>query len=243
MRNAEVIEAMGMLSNLQSLWRQRQDELLVAQEQASNVAGLFNAIIKTLRLAVQSAAIAAGAYLVLAQEISPGMLIAGSILIGRALHPVELAVGAWRGFIDAKGQYTRLEKMLTAFPLDVEKMELPKISGAISARSVAIGPPRAKKPIVANLNFEIPAGAVCMVLGASGAGKSTVVRGLLGLWPAMSGEIRIDGADARSYDRHACLSDIYRKGGLFDGTVAQNIARFGPIDSEAVIQAAKMRVS
>ena len=242
LRNAEVIEAMGMLSNLQSLWRQRQDELLVAQEQASNVAGLFNAIIKTLRLAVQSAAIAAGAYLVLAQEISPGMLIAGSILIGRALQPVELAVGAWRGFIDAKGQYTRLEKMLTAFPLDVEKMELPKISGAISARSVAIGPPRAKKPIVANLNFEIPAGAVCMVLGASGAGKSTVVRGLLGLWPAMSGEIRIDGAAARSYDRHALGSQVgYLPQGieLFDGTVAQNIARFGPIDSEAVIQAAQ----
>ena len=161
--------------------------MLMAQEQASQAAGSFNAVIKTLRLAIQSAAIAAGAFLVLKQEISPGMLIAGSILIGRALQPVETAVGTWRGFIEAKEQYSRLSEWLFATPSAKPKITLPLISGSISVKQAFVAPPGAKKPTIIGMNLELPAGTTLMILGASGAGKSTLVRAMLGLWPCQSG--------------------------------------------------------
>ena len=187
LRNAEVASSMGMMPALKKLWRNRQDAMLMAQEQASQAAGSFNAVIKTLRLAIQSAAIAAGAFLVLKQEISPGMLIAGSILIGRALQPVETAVGTWRGFLEAKEQYSRLSEWLFATPSAKPKITLPLISGAISVKQAFVAPPGAKKPTIIGMNLELPAGTTLMILGASGAGKSTLVRAMLGLWPTQSG--------------------------------------------------------
>ncbi len=242
LRNSEAVVSMGMLPEIRERWRSRQDLVLERQGIASNKAGFYNSIIKTLRLAVQSAAIAAGAYLVLRQEISPGMLIAGSILIGRALAPVESAVGAWKGFVDAREQYRRLETLLEHNTPEADPMDLPAISGQLTARRAALTPPGSRVPTVAGVSFEMPAGNVCMILGHSGSGKSTLVRGILGLWPTSAGEIRIDGSETFKL----------RKGGmgrqvgylpqdieLLDGSIAQNIARFGPIDSESVIQAAQ----
>jgi len=241
LRNSDAVAAMGMLPVIQAQWRERQDNLLSFQEKASNTAGIFNAITKTLRLAVQSAAIAAGAFLVLRQEISPGMLIAGSILVGRALQPVELAVGAWKGFSEAKNQYQRLTKILEVAPQQREKMELPPIAGHISANNASVVPPGERRITLQNVTLDIPAGTVCMVVGPSGAGKSTFLKALLGLWPTAAGEIRVDGTEPSKFDRAAFgpqLGYLPQDIELLEGTVAQNITRFGDIDSEAVIAAA-----
>jgi ATP-binding cassette subfamily C protein EexD len=241
LRNAEAAAVMGMLPALRESWRLQQDDILTSQEKSSRSAGIFNAVIKTSRLASQSAAIAAGAYLVLQQEISPGMLIAGSILIGRALQPVEQAVGAWSGFVAAKGQYERLNQLMNNADANPSRMAMPEISGAIAAKGAALIPPGERKPIIQGINFSIPAGSVCMVVGASGSGKSTLIRGILGLWATGAGEIRIDGVEAKNYDRDQLgpqVGYLPQDIELFEGSVALNIARFGEVDSNAVIQAA-----
>ena len=241
LRNAEAIQGMGMGTQVESRWRQKQDQLLSLQESGSHTAGLFAAITKTLRLAVQSAAIAAGAFLVLKQEISPGMLIAGSILIGRALQPVEVAVGAWKGFIEAKEQYLRLRKVLDTAPPPREQMSLPAIKGRVTANQATIIPPGSRKPVLQGLTLEIPPGSVCMVVGPSGSGKalcSQCVRPL-----AMSSwRYPIDGAVSSKYDRAELgpqLGYLPQDIELLEGTVSANICRFGVVDSDAVIQAAQ----
>ena len=241
LRNAEVAASMGMMDELQRRWRERQDILLVNQEQASNIAGGFNAVTKTLRLAVQSAAIAAGAYLVLQQEISPGMIIAGSILIGRALQPVELAVGAWKGFVEAREQYRRLTEIMENIPLAKERMQLPPIQGAVKVTNAVIVPPGSKTPSVKQASFVIPAGKTAMFIGASGAGKSSLIRGVLGLWKTAAGEIRLDGAEASGYDRSELgpqIGYLPQDIELLEGSISANIARFDEIDPDAVVQAA-----
>ena len=212
LRNAEAVDAMGMLHAVRGRWRARQEKALDFQERASGTAAIYNALIKTLRIAVQSAAIAAGAYLVLNQEISPGMLIAGSILIGRALAPVELAVGAWKGFVEAREQYDRINQMLKHSNDLPRPMRLPALVGNVSARGATIIPPTGKKPVITNVSFDVPSGSTCMVIGESGAGKSTLIRGLLGHWPVTSGEIRIDGSNLGKLRNNSALkSAICRK--------------------------------
>jgi ABC-type protease/lipase transport system fused ATPase/permease subunit len=169
------------------------------------------------------------------------MLIAGSILVGRALQPVELAVGAWKGFSEAKNQYQRLAKLLETMPRQTEKMELPPITGRVSARNASVIPPGERRITLQNVTLDIPAGTVCMVVGPSGAGKSTFLKALLGLWPTAAGEIRVDGTEPSKFDRAAFgpqLGYLPQDIELLEGTVAKNIARFGDIDSEAVIAAA-----
>lgn len=242
LKNAEVAASMGMLAPMQKKWRLQQDKVVATQTDVSHVAGAFNAIIKTLRLAIQSSAIALGALLVLEQEISPGMLIAGSILVGRALQPIELAVGAWRGFVDAKGQYQRLTQALAGTDWGQDQMALPSLRGAISSKNAAIKPPGSKTPTVTDATFEILSGTTCMVIGPSGAGKSTLVRGILGLWPTSAGAIRIDGAEAAQYDRVEIGSQIGylpQDIELFEGTVSVNIARLGEVNATDVVMAAE----
>ncbi len=242
LRNAEAAASMGMRDALQRQWRDTQDELIRHQELASHHAGLFNAIIKTLRIAVQSAAIAAGAYLVLKQEISPGMLIAGSILMGRALQPVELAVGAWRGFADATKQTMRIDEVLSREAGEKSSIVLPPITGKVEATNATVIPPGARTATLNGVNFSLPAGSVCVVLGTSGAGKSTLVRAILGLWPTTLGELRIDGTESSLFDRKELGTQIGylpQDIELLDGTVAENISRFGELDSDAVITAAR----
>ena len=168
------------------------------------------------------------------------MLIAGSILIGRA-SPVEIAINSWKGFIDAKQQYDRLTAWLELTPQTEDAMELPLLKGEVVFRQAVIAAPGAKRATINGATFTIPAGSTCMVSGPSGAGKSTIVRGLLGLWPAQGGEIRIDGADAFKYDRAQLgpqLGYLPQDIEILQGTVAENIARFQKIDSDLVIQAA-----
>ena len=153
LRNLEAVFAMGMQHELQRKWRLRQDEVLEAQEGASNIAATFSGIIKTLRIAVQSMAIAAGAYLALKQEISPGMIIAGSILIGRALQPVELAVGAWSSFIASREQFQRISELLRTTPKPQKRMQLPPMDGKVVVAGATVVPPGARQPAVRGMTL------------------------------------------------------------------------------------------
>lgn len=242
LKNSEAVAAMGFMPALKERWRSDQDDALALQESASNAAGIFSGVIKTLRMAVQSAAIGAGAYLVLLQEISPGMIIAGSILIGRALQPVEMAVGAWQRFAEAKNQYSRVQDMLETAAVSSVNMSLPDITGAISASEASITPPGASRPTLEGVSFSLPAGSTCMVLGSSGAGKSTLVRGVLGLWPTGGGKLRLDGADAFQYTRQELgpqVGYLPQAIELLEGSISANITRFSEVDADSVVQAAK----
>ena len=241
LRNAEVVAAMGMTAELKRRWREQQDNLVAVQEKFYSTVALATGLTKTFRLAVQSAAIAAGAYLVLIQEISPGMIIAGSILIGRALQPVELAVGAWKNFFDAREQYDRLNMIMQHFPLDVSPMRLPPIRGDVKVNQAVINAPSSSQPIIRMASVHFKEGETALILGPSGAGKSTLIKGLLGLWPTLSGDIRIDGAEAAQFDRTELgpqLGYLPQAIELLQGTVSANIARFGEIEPDMVIQAA-----
>jgi ATP-binding cassette subfamily C protein EexD len=169
------------------------------------------------------------------------MLIAGSILIGRALQPIELAVGSWKGFIDAKGQYQRLQILFEATDWRADRMPLPRLRGGVTANEATIVPPGTQTPALRDSTFNIMPGTTCVVIGPSGAGKSTLIRGVLGLWPTSSGDIRIDGAESSHYSRAELgpqIGYLPQAIELFDGSVSANIARQGELDADHVLMAA-----
>jgi len=243
LRNAEVIESMGMLENIHARWLKGSEKVLFLQGIASSRAGLLTSMSKTLRMLFQSLVLGLGAYLAIQQEISPGLMIAGSILLGRALAPIDLMIGSWKGFVLARAQYSRLNELLTQIPEDKETMELPAPKGKLSVEQVVIVPPGAKTPVIKGISLEIEAGDSVGVVGPSGAGKSTLVRALLGIWPAANGKIRLDGADIFSWNRMELgpyIGYLPQDIELFEGTISENIARFGDVDSTKVVAAAQM---
>ncbi len=243
LRNTEVIESMGMLDNIRNRWQEMNDNTIILQAQASKKAGLMTSISKAFRMIVQSMVLGLGAYLAIQQEITPGLMIAGSILLGRALAPIDLMIGSWKGFVSARGAYQRLNDMLAIVPEDKETMSLPAPKGNIRVESIIVTPPGAKFPVLKSISFAINAGESVAVVGPSAAGKSTLARALLGIWPALSGSVRLDGADVYAWDRTELGNNIGylpQDIELFDGTVSENIARFGEVDSKAVIAAANV---
>lgn len=241
LRNAEVAKVLGMMDELQRQWREKQTTVIEKQGYASTKASTFNAVTKTLRLAVQSAALAAGAYLALVQEISPGMIIAGSILIGRALQPVEMAVGAWKGYVDARDQYKRLAELLTKVPPAPQRMPLPPVVGKLTVTEAAISAPGSLQPLVTEASFQCSPGTATMVVGPSGAGKSTLIRGILGVWPTVMGTVRLDDAEIKHYGETELgpqIGYLPQDIELLQGSVSENIARFGELDADGVVQAA-----
>lgn len=242
LRNAEVIESMGMLDNIRKRWRHHATESLYWQSTASDKASGFTTSSKVFRLLVQSLILGTGALLVLAHEISPGAMIAGSILLGRALAPVDTLIGSWKQFVTARTQYVRLNELLDQLPEDTEKMSLPSPKGNFQVQDAVIGPPRMNTPVVKGVSFAIQSGEVVAIVGPSASGKSTLARGLLGIWPTMAGKVRLDGADVQHYNRHElgpCVGYLPQDIELFAGTVAENVARFGEVDSEKVVAAAQ----
>jgi ATP-binding cassette subfamily C protein EexD len=243
LRNAEVIESMGMLESIHQRWLKGSEKVLYLHAIASSRAGLITAMSKTLRLLFQSLVLGLGAYLAIQQEISPGLMIAGSILLGRALAPIDLMIGSWKGFVLARAQYARLNELLIQIPKDKEKMTLPAPKGQIQAEHAVILPPGTKVPVIKGVSFLINPGESVGIIGPSGAGKSTLVRGLLGIWPAANGNIRLDGADVFTWDRMELgpfMGYLPQDIELFEGTISENIARFGEVDANKVIAAAQM---
>jgi ATP-binding cassette subfamily C protein EexD len=243
LKNAEVIESMGMLGNIRKRWFNGALKVLELQAVASSRAGLLTSLSKIIRLSSQSLILGLGAYLVILHEITPGLMIAGSILLGRALAPIDLMIATWKGFISARSQYQRLNEMLKQNPVDQEKMTLPDPQGRLQVEAAVVVPPGAKLPAIKGISLSIEKGDTVGILGSSGAGKSTFARALLGIWPTTDGTIRLDGADIFTWNRQQLgnfIGYLPQDIELFDGTIGENIARFGAVDPEKVVEAAKM---
>lgn len=243
LRNAEVVASMGMLEPLCARWSARVNRALVLQGTASDRAGSIAAISKTFRQIVQSLVLGLGAYLAIQHEISAGLMIAGSILLGRALAPIDQLIGAWKGFIGARSQYARLQELLEKVAADPVRMSLPSPEGRITVDSLAVAPPNARKAIIRGISFAVSAGETVGIIGPSGSGKSTLARALLGIWPALTGSVRLDGADVSQWPRDQLgqhIGYLPQDIELFEGTISENISRFAELDAEAVVAAARM---
>jgi len=243
LRNAEVIESMGMLETLMAKWAQRQKKVLLLQSQASDSGGTVSSISKTFRTFVQSLVLGLGAYLAVKHELNPGLMIAGSILLGRALAPIDMIIGSWKGFTSARSQYARLNDILDKQLAEPERMSLPAPKGDVRVENVIISAPGSKAPIIRGVSFAAAAGSIVGVIGPSASGKSTLARALLGVWAPQHGVVRLDGADVNAWDKRELgvhVGYLPQDIELFEGTVGDNIARFGNVDSGKVVDAARI---
>lgn len=243
LRNAEVIESMGMLETLMNRWAKRQRNVMMLQSQASDKGGMVSSVSKMFRVWSQSLMLALGAYLVITHQINPGLLMAGSLLLGRALSPIDQMIGSWKGFVAAKVQYDRLNKVMNDLKAEPERMPLPSPEGHIQVENIIVSPPGSKTPVLRSVSFVAPAGSIVGIVGPSAAGKSTLVRALMGIWPPQHGVVRLDGADIATWDKQALgphVGYLPQDIELFEGSISENIARFDKIDSEKVIEAAQM---
>ncbi|MBF8680107.1 type I secretion system permease/ATPase [Pseudomonas fulva] len=243
LRNAEVIESMGMLETLINRWAKRQRNIMLLQSDASDKGGIVSSTSKTFRIWSQSIMLATGGYLVITHQINPGLLMAGSLLLGRALSPIDQMISSWKGFVAAKVQYDRLSKVMDDLKNEPERMPLPAPEGHIQVENLIVAPPGAKAPVIRSISFVAPAGSIVGIVGPSAAGKSTLVRALMGIWPPQHGVVRLDGADIASWDKQALgpyVGYLPQDIELFEGSISENIARFDKIDPEKVVEAAQM---
>lgn len=242
LRNVDAIEAMGMLARLRARWLLRQEEVLALQTRASRRGGLISSASKTFRQAIQTLILGLGAYLAIRHELSPGAVIAGSILLGRALAPLDLMINMWRGFLSAREAYQRLDKLLTGLPPRSTPMPLPAPRGFLSIDKLVVTPAGAAAPVLRGISLPVAPGTLLAVIGPSGAGKTTLVRAMLGLVRPMAGSVRLDGAELDQWDREALgehIGFVPQDVELLDGTISENIARFGAVDAERVVAAAE----
>ncbi|MER8921121.1 type I secretion system permease/ATPase [Mesorhizobium sp. M0802] len=242
-RNAEAMQAMGFGGRIAERWSAVNAEYLNAHAAASDVAGTLGTISKILRLMLQSAMLTIGAYLVIKQEATGGIMIASSIMMGRALAPIELAIAHWKGFISARQSWARLKQLLSALPEGATGVTLPAPVSALAVENVSVAPPGERTPVVWDASFSLARGAGLGVIGPSASGKSSLVRTLAGVWLPARGAVRLDGATldqwpADELGKH--IGYLPQDVQLFDGTIAQNIARFDPdASSDMVLAAAK----
>ena len=241
LRNAEVLQAMGMTERLLGRWRKQQDEALALQASTSHASVTFSAASKFVRQAVQVMMMSIGAYLVLTQAASAGVMIATTVLLGRALQPVEQIVGSWRVLNEARSAYRRLRELCGHFK-DEPRMSLPRPVGHVRVNGLSFRPPGMEKLALSGVSLSLAAGEALAIIGPSAAGKSTLARLLTGIWQPTIGSIRLDGTDLSTWSRRELgpwIGYVPQDVELFDGTVADNIGRLAEPDSEAVIAAAK----
>ncbi|APC19033.1 peptidase [Pseudomonas frederiksbergensis] len=242
LHNAETIQAMGMLGALRKRWFQVHSRFLGLQNQASDTGAVISSLSKTLRLCLQSLVLGLGALLVIKGEMTAGMMIAGSILMGRVLSPIDQLIAVWKQWSGAKLAYRRLDALLQEFPSSDDAMELPAPKGQMTFEQVSAGPPGQRTATLHRVNFNLGAGEVLGVLGASGSGKSTLARVLVGVWPTLAGTVRLDGADIHRWNRDDLgpyIGYLPQDIELFSGSVAENIARFREADAQKVVEAAQ----
>jgi PrtD family type I secretion system ABC transporter len=242
LRNAEVIEAMGMLDNLRQRWQVRQAGVLKLQAEASDRAAYIASATRFVRLAAQSGILGAGALLVIGNQLTPGGMIAASILLGRALAPVDMAIGTWRGTVSARGAFSRLRDLLTGFRSFSERTMLPRPTGLVSAENLIVAPPGSRNPVIRGVSFGAKPGMLVAVIGPSASGKSSLARSLVGVWQPLSGTVRLDSAEVAKWDKQELgpwMGYLPQDVELFEGTVAENIARFGECDSQMIVKAAQ----
>ncbi|MEE9348025.1 MAG: type I secretion system permease/ATPase [Robiginitomaculum sp.] len=242
-RQSDSVLAMGMGANMAARWNASHSQGASLHTRGSDKAGGYSAVTKAFRMFVQSAILGLGCALAVVGEISPGAMIAGSIIMGRALAPIQMAIGQWRGFVNARGAYDRLNVFYDAIPQAGKVLQLPEPSGHIKVSNLFGAAPGSPSAMLKNINFEVKPGQAVGVLGPSASGKSTLARMLVGIWPAARGDVRLDGATYDQWDRDVLgphIGYLPQDVELFDGTIGENIARFMPDASdEAIITAAK----
>ena len=244
LRNAQVIESMGMLTNIHRRWFTKQREFLKLQAVASERAGAFQATTKVLQLTLSSGLLGLSAWLLLKNELAggPAMMIVASTLGGRVLAPMAQLVAQWRSVVNFKDSYKRLDELLSAIPAREAGMPLPAPIGQLAVEALVAGPPGSNQPILRGIQFSLAPGEVLAVIGPSASGKTTLARMLVGLWPAMAGKVRLDGADVFMWNKNELGPHMgYLPQGveLFEGSFAENIARFGEVDPDEVERAAQ----
>jgi ATP-binding cassette subfamily C exporter for protease/lipase len=242
LRNTEVLEPMGMVNNLRPRWAERHAKAQALQGRAQALTHRLTAVSKFLRYTQQSLALGAGALLVIDGQLSPGGMIAANVLMSRALAPIDMLVGAWRGFIGARSAFERLEELLRAHPPRDPALSRVAPQGGMVLRDLVASAPGRAEPILKGISVAVEPGTVTVVLGPSGSGKSTLARCLVGIWPGVAGEVLLDGLPIGGWDRHELgpyLGYLPQDIELFEGSIADNIARFGEVDSERVIAAAR----
>ena len=243
LRNAEAIEAMGMLDTLRGRWLAQHTAFLAQQNLASEKTATVSAWSKGVRLALQSLVLGLGALLAVQGQITAGMMIAGSILMGRVLSPIDQLIGVWKQWSSARLAYQRLEALLQCYPARAPRMALPAPRGELAVEQLSASAPGTRRATLANLSFTLPAGEVLGVIGPSGCGKSTLARLLIGVWQPLAGKVRLDGAELSQWDKHQLgphLGYLPQDIQLFAGTIAQNIARFAEVDADKVLAAAQL---
>ncbi|WP_375740324.1 type I secretion system permease/ATPase [Pseudomonas boanensis] len=242
LRNTEVIEAMGMLPSIRKRWYGNHKRILEMQTLASDRAAYINGTSRFVRITLQSTILGAGAWLAIKGDITAGMMIASSILSGRAMAPVEQAISVWKQLLTTRSSWDRLSKLLQDFPARPNPMSLPKPAGLLSVEQAMTAAPGGVTTILRGINFSLAPGEALGIIGPSAAGKSTLARLLVGVWPAQSGKVRLDGADIFQWNKEELgpwIGYLPQDVELFEGTIADNIARFGEVNSEEVILAAK----
>lgn len=242
LRNAEVIESMGMLPGLRQRWMKMHAQVLALQTLASDRGARLSGTSRFVRMFLQSLILGAGAVLVIAGDITAGMMIVCSILMGKALAPVEQVIGAWKTMLSARESYRRLDELLKTAPPRGETLPLPAPKGHVLVESLFAAAPGQQSPILRGVNFEVQPGEVVGIIGPSAAGKSSLARLLVGVWPPRAGSVRLDGADVYLWNKDELgphLGYLPQDIELFDGTIAENIARFSDPNPDLVIEAAK----
>lgn len=242
-RNAEAAKALGMGDALTRRWTALNDAVIGAQTNLSRRTGWLTGLTRFTRLYIQVVMIGVGAWLVVREELSSGAMMACTLVLARALGPVEAAINTWKGFIDARGAYARLNELLRTYPRRVSTLDLPPPSGVLEARNLGFALPGGERPILQGINFSLAAGESLGLIGPSAAGKSTLARVLTGIWPPSAGAVRLDGASLADYGPDtlaAAVGYLPQDVELFPGTVAENIARMATeYDDEAVVAAAR----
>lgn len=245
LRNAHVMESMGMLDAVHERWQKRQREFLMLQAKASEGAGLWTAMSKLVQQVMGSVLLGLGAWLLLGNALNGGasMMIIGSVLGGRVLAPLGQVVAQWNSVVNFRGAWARLEALLAAMPPKMEAMPLPAPKGLLTVEGLMAGAPGQNVPIIRGIQLALMPGEVLAVVGPSASGKTTLARMLVGLWPAMSGKVRLDGADVHTWEKSELGPYVgYLPQGveLLEGSVAENISRFGDLDMLQVEAAAKL---
>lgn len=241
LRNVEVIEAMGMIGGIRKRWMVKHKKCVELQSLASDRAGMIMALTKFIRVINSSMMIAVGAYLAMYEELSPAVMMVGGILGGRVMAPVEMVIGQWKMFVMARESYERLTDLLHTNPPKPKGLELPNPEGRVTIESLSAAPPGASKLVLHGLNFDVQPGEILGVIGPSASGKTTLARLLVGVWPASSGSVRLDGADIYAWDKEHLgphMGYLPQDIELFQGTIAENIARLGALNSDWVTEAA-----
>lgn len=243
LQNSDAIEAMGMLSTLKHHWLEQHNKVLLLQTQIADTTTGLNCLSRFVRVLLQSIALGAGALLVIAGQITPGLMIAASIILGRVLNPVEQIIGSWKQFVQFRSSWHQLSTLLNEYPAPKEVLKLPRPKGIISVESVFAAPPGQRTPLLRNIAFQLEQGDTLGIIGPSASGKTSLAKLLVGVWTPLSGKVRLDGADICQWDKELLgpsIGYLPQEVELFDGSIAQNIARFAKSDSELIVAAAQL---